>query len=185
MRLRHQIELSAVINSTLSNRMGTRLKDLLLVAFACVCLSPQHARSQTAGITKIELDWEEILDRVSPALESNIRVARHVSLALNGGKKIDTATSNISGKYQNKFQNKATLGEAWHVGSGNTLVRTDVYPHHVRIVTVQVQSNSCSLSVNYELKNGFKNYTTTMLSRPGQMGIYSRIAASNPRCSIV
>jgi hypothetical protein len=164
--------------------MRQRCSILVICAFTLFGRDSLHA--QENSVTKIQVDWEEIMDRVSPAPQANIHVARHISLALKSGNQIDQDFSETSGQYQHNSSTAATLGGgAWHVGSANTLVRVDDYPRHVRTVSVRVSGKLCTASVAFRLKPGFRDYQTLMLSRPGETGTYSKLTSSYSRCSIM
>jgi hypothetical protein len=96
--------------------MRQRCSILVICAFTLFGRDSLHA--QENSVTKIQVDWEEIMDRVSPAPQANIHVARHISLALKSGNQIDQDFSETSGQYQHNSSTAATLGGgAWHVGS--------------------------------------------------------------------
>ena len=143
------------------------------------------AEVATAGdTTTVQLDWTEIFDRVSPNPKDGIRVRKQATLSLSGGNQIAEAQSSVAGKYNANSSWTDTLGGRWRVGENNSLVKRQDYPHHARTMTVRVEGRSCSLTVTHDLKAGFSDYVHPMLSRPGQNGIYSRIATVSASCSV-
>jgi hypothetical protein len=164
--------------------MRKRSSALVTAAFILFVGRSLHAQENSA--TKIQIDWQEVMDRVSPAPESNIHVSRRISLVLKGGNQIDQDFSSTAGRYQRGSSKAMTLGGGvWRVGSANTLVRQDDYPHHVRMISVSVSGKGCTASVAFRLKAGYRDYRTEMLSRPGETGTYSRLTSSYSRCSIM
>jgi hypothetical protein len=165
-------------------RMRGHFSALVTAAFMLFGCSSLHA--QENSVTRIQIDWQEVMDRVSPAPESNIHVSRRISLVLKGGNQVDQDFSSTAGRYQQNSSKAMTLGGGvWYVGSTNTLVRQDDYPHHVRTISVRVSGKGCTASVAFRLKPGYRDYHTEMLSRPGETGTYSRLTSSYSRCSIM
>jgi hypothetical protein len=164
--------------------MRGKFSAFVMAAFTLFYGRSLHA--QENGATKIQIDWQEVMDRVSPAPESNIHVSRRISLVLKGGNQIDQDFSSTAGRFQQGSSKAMTLGGGvWRVGSANTLVRQDDYPHHVRMISVRVSGKGCTASVTFRLKSGFGDYRTEMLSRPGETGTYSRLSSSYSCCSIM
>jgi hypothetical protein len=162
-----------------------RWQFFALVIVASMAFEWPNLHAQENGATRVEIDWQEVMDRVSPAPESNIHVSRHISLVLKGGNRVDQDFSSTAGRYQAGSSKALTLGGVWRVGSTNTLVRQDDYPHHVRTISVRVSGKGCTASVAFRLKPGHRDYQTDMLSRPGQTGTYSRLTTGYSRCSIM
>ena len=174
--------------------MRGHFSALVTAAFMLLEGSGLHAQDNGAqdngardnGATRIQIDWQEVMDRVSPAPESNIHVSRRISLVLKGGNQVDQDFSSSAGRYQQSSSKAMTLGGGvWHVGSTNTLVRQDDFPHHVRTISVRVSGKACTASVAFRLKPGYRDYHTEMLSRPGETGTYSRLTSGYSRCSIM
>lgn len=147
-------------------------------------LAPAAGAVTAGDTTTVQLDWTEIFDRVSPSPKDGIRTRKQATLSLSAGNQIAEAQSSVSGKYNASSSRTDTLGGRWRVGQGNSLVKRQDYPHHTRTMTVRVEGRSCSLTVTHNLKVGFSDYVHPMLSRPGQNGIYSRIATVSASCSI-
>src|SRR5438132_1621760 len=137
---------------------------LVMAAFTLFEWRSLHAQDNSA--TRIRIDWQEVMDRVSPAPESNIHVSRQISLVLKGGNQVDQDFSSAAGRYQQSSSKAVTLGGVWRVGSANMLVRQDDYPRHVRTISVRVSGKGCTASVAFRLKPGYRDYQTEMLSRP-------------------
>jgi hypothetical protein len=73
----------------------------MICAFTLFGRDSLHA--QENSVTRIQVDWQEVMDRVSPAPEANIHVSRHISRVLKSGNQIDQDLSETSGRYQQFF----------------------------------------------------------------------------------
>lgn len=147
-------------------------------------LALSAAPATASDATTLQLDWTEVVDRVSPNPQSGIVTRKRSSVSLAGTNQISEQRSSTSGRFSSGAAISDRLGGGWRVGNENSLIKSEDYPHHTRTMTVRVSGNSCRLEVAHTLKPGFTDYVYPMLSRPGQQGTYSRIATLSTACSI-
>ncbi|MBI3702097.1 MAG: hypothetical protein HY242_16850 [Afipia sp.] len=155
---------------------------LLVASFISL---PFETVAQTAGATKIHLTWVDSFDRIEPDPMNGIVLAKSMTLTLNDNKQT-TEQFHVSAGGQRHWGWKtgSTLGQGWKVMGPNILSRTDNLPNSVISWKVVVSGQTCTFTISHTLKAGAKVYITPMLSRPGRAGRYSRLEATQPRCSI-
>lgn len=134
--------------------------------------------------TTIVLDWTEIFDRSSPNPRTGIISNKTMTVVLKGGNRISQSYNARSGKFSKGNTAELQLGSGWQVEAENVLTHRLDYPNHVRVMTVRVNDGACSLVVTHDLKSGQSIYRYPMISQPGRIGTYSRIATQSAGCSI-
>ncbi len=154
-----------------------------LLVTTLLMTGPVFAQSADASTTII-LDWIEVFDRSSPNPRSGIISNKTMTVVLTGGNRISQSYNTRSGKYTKGNTAELQLGSGWQVAAENVLTHRLDYPNHVRVITVRVNDRACSLAVTHELKSGQSVYRYPMISQPGRIGTYSRIATQSASCSI-
>lgn len=164
--------------------IAVTVRPLWLASIAMLPLAAPAAPALAGDATTVQLEWTEIVDRVSPNPRSGIITRKQASLSLSGQNQVAESRSSVSGRFGSRAATSGRLGGGWRVGENNSLVKSEDYPHHTRTMSVTVSGSSCRLEVTHRLKAGFTDYVYPMLSRPGQHGVYSRLATQSTACSI-
>ena len=136
----------------------------------------------------IEIQYTEIADHVRPnaRLVSNTRTVQ-VTLGANNklSEKFRSSLGAVADSTVGPSESTAIgSGTArWHVGGPNVLIREASYPQHIQRLTVKVAGTSCSVSIGYALKPGFREYRLTN-PRSGYVGYMKSLRTENISCRV-
>jgi len=144
------------------------LRNRSLASFASVLfLLPTGPMNDGATAAEIILSYTEIVQQVRP--ERTFRLSRSVRLSLRGGNVItsssvwtnrqETVSKSYEGRLGTTHVSRERDKSTWSVKDSKTLVRTVEGVQHISVITVTTQSDtSCSVTVSYALKPGFREY---------------------------
>jgi hypothetical protein len=147
-----------------------------------------------ASAAEIIVSWTSVQHEIRPR-QATWRVAVNVRLTLRGGNTISESTQSESGQRrtgstrEGQFRQAIAGGQnrvnvTWRVQDARTLVRTSDLPQHTLTVRVTTTADtSCTASVSYRLKPGFREYRGTRISN-GEPTFMSAMHAEEIRCAI-
>jgi hypothetical protein len=80
-------------------------------------------------------------------------------------------------------QRSSDGGTAWTVAGPDKLVRTQDAPQSTLTMTIAVNDKACTLTVEFKLKPGFKEFMFKQI-RNGKMGYFTEPKVGSTTCSI-
>jgi hypothetical protein len=164
-----------------NSQSGPAFRRLVLATLFCCLHCPQALAESGRTVIDYEYQYEQV--RVRPTYNPNIKGVIKVRLILLDGK-ILTESSNSSGKYSANWGGSSSPGQSWKFVSANQVQSVRDWPQSITTTTITTDGkSSCRLTVDYQLKPGFSEYKTPMLSKD-QFGFYSSIRASATKCAI-
>ena len=178
-------------------RLSEQTKALLYLGGLLVAVAVMAAGfsgAGEAGAVEFVISYVEVQNEVRPK-QATWSVNKSVTVKLHGGNAISDSysartTSGYSaslsgeGKFRDSMVQGARSQTSWRVQDSNTLVRTWARAQHTETMRLSVSGKSCSATISYRLKPGFREYMTLAI-RDRQPLYFSSISAQNISCRAV
>jgi len=146
------------------------------------------AAAQVRAEFAISLLYSEISPRNLP----NTPATQRYTVRLSGANQVSEERNVKAGRFSHDQQQLRVLGQtgndggakgAWRVAGPNRLQRTRDLPQSIEIITLQVQGQSCTVSLETRLKPGFQDYKYIALSTK-KYHTYSKPVVTGTTCTI-
>jgi hypothetical protein len=167
------------------NQLGAATVALLLLFMSA------GAGAQNNGGVKIQVKYHEFLEQVRPVAKAFLR-NQDIEVTLHNGNQVTErrSSSRPDGQTVGQAESEGVFGSAassgrmivnWRVSGRNSLVRNLEGPQHIEVLRINVSGHSCTASVSYSLKPGFREYLRTP---HGELHYFSSIQATVDSCVI-
>jgi hypothetical protein len=166
-------------------------RNWLAAATAALLCASATAGAQNGGEVKIQVKYHEYLEQVRPVAKAFLR-NQDIEVTLHNGNQVTERRewSRPDGQSLGQAESEGVFGSAagsgrmsvnWRVSGRNSLVRNLEGPQHIEALRINVSGHSCTASVSYSLKPGFREYLRTP---HGELHYFSSIQATVDSCVI-